>query len=218
MASIDEQVLRTAKEIVVKFIETGRVSPAGFPDIFNKNQSVEPSPETPLETEEVEPKKDEPKQDDDVEKPDDVDSGSPTSTPTDTPSPEDEPTATHTPTSTPSLTPTIAPTATKKPTATSTPTNTPKVGPPMTFQEPAWELVEWHQIEGTGEWEGTIRARITGGTPPYRTRLETNEIVTGLDMPVRWRLCKPMPATIRVFSADGQEIHTAIWVYELGCP
>ena len=34
MASIEEQILRTAKEIVVKFIETGRVSPAGFNDAF----------------------------------------------------------------------------------------------------------------------------------------------------------------------------------------
>ncbi|MDJ0802434.1 MAG: hypothetical protein QNI89_13005 [Desulfobacterales bacterium] len=34
MASVDEQILRTAKEIVVKFIETGRVSPTGFPDAF----------------------------------------------------------------------------------------------------------------------------------------------------------------------------------------
>ena len=34
MASIEEQILRTAKEIVVKFIETGRVSPAGFRDAF----------------------------------------------------------------------------------------------------------------------------------------------------------------------------------------
>jgi hypothetical protein len=34
MASMDEQILRTAKEIVVKFIETGRVSPTGFKDAF----------------------------------------------------------------------------------------------------------------------------------------------------------------------------------------
>jgi predicted transcriptional regulator len=34
MASIDEQILRAAKEIVVKFIETGRLSPSGFPDTF----------------------------------------------------------------------------------------------------------------------------------------------------------------------------------------
>jgi hypothetical protein len=34
MASVDEQILRTTKEIVVKFIETGRVSPAGFPEVF----------------------------------------------------------------------------------------------------------------------------------------------------------------------------------------
>ena len=32
--SQDEQILRTAKEIVVKFIETGRISPTGFPDVF----------------------------------------------------------------------------------------------------------------------------------------------------------------------------------------
>lgn len=34
MASMDEQILRATKEIVVKFIETGRVSPNGFHDFF----------------------------------------------------------------------------------------------------------------------------------------------------------------------------------------
>ncbi len=34
MASIDEQILRTAKEIVVKYIEAGRISPSGFSEIF----------------------------------------------------------------------------------------------------------------------------------------------------------------------------------------
>jgi hypothetical protein len=34
MASMDEQILRTTKEIVVKFIEGGRISPAGFPETF----------------------------------------------------------------------------------------------------------------------------------------------------------------------------------------
>ena len=34
MASMDEQILRATKEIVVKFIEGGRVSPAGFSEIF----------------------------------------------------------------------------------------------------------------------------------------------------------------------------------------
>jgi hypothetical protein len=34
MASQDEQILRAAKEIVVKFIETGRVSPTSFADTF----------------------------------------------------------------------------------------------------------------------------------------------------------------------------------------
>ncbi len=34
MGSIDEQILRAAKEIVVKFIETGRISPTGFHDTF----------------------------------------------------------------------------------------------------------------------------------------------------------------------------------------
>ena len=32
--SLDEQILRAAKEIVVKFIETGRVSPTAFPEFF----------------------------------------------------------------------------------------------------------------------------------------------------------------------------------------
>lgn len=34
MASMEEQVLRASKEIVVKFIETGRVSPMAFGDTF----------------------------------------------------------------------------------------------------------------------------------------------------------------------------------------
>lgn len=34
MASMDEQILRTAKEVVVKFIETGRISPTSFHENF----------------------------------------------------------------------------------------------------------------------------------------------------------------------------------------
>ncbi len=34
MGSMDEHILKTAKEITVKFIETGRVSPTGFNEIF----------------------------------------------------------------------------------------------------------------------------------------------------------------------------------------
>jgi hypothetical protein len=35
MASMDEQILRAAKEIVVKFIEAGRISPTGFHETFH---------------------------------------------------------------------------------------------------------------------------------------------------------------------------------------
>ena len=34
MASMDEQILRATKEIVVKFIESGRLTPTGFPKTF----------------------------------------------------------------------------------------------------------------------------------------------------------------------------------------
>jgi len=34
MGSMDEHILKTAKEITVKFIETGRISPAGFSEAF----------------------------------------------------------------------------------------------------------------------------------------------------------------------------------------
>ena len=131
--------------------------------------------------------------------------------PLETPTPEGEqaePTATATATQTATMTPT--------PTATPTPEAI-QPGPPLAFQDPAWELVEWHEIDGTGEWEGTIRVHITGGTAPYRSQLEDKEIVHGLDVPARWRLCKAMPATIRVWSADEQHLQTAIWVWELGC-
>lgn len=63
MATLDEQILRVAKEIVVKFIETGRVSPVTFAENFEniyssvdstvkKRISIEPSDkvvETPPE-------------------------------------------------------------------------------------------------------------------------------------------------------------------------
>lgn len=35
-ASIDEQILRASKEIVVKFIEVGRVSPNSFAESFRE--------------------------------------------------------------------------------------------------------------------------------------------------------------------------------------
>jgi hypothetical protein len=34
MASMDEHILKAAKEIVVKFIECGRLSPSGFTEAF----------------------------------------------------------------------------------------------------------------------------------------------------------------------------------------
>lgn len=34
MAAIDEQILKTAKEVVIKFIECGRLSPTGFAETF----------------------------------------------------------------------------------------------------------------------------------------------------------------------------------------
>ena len=34
MKSLDEQILRTAKEIIVKFIEMGRLSPSNFHETF----------------------------------------------------------------------------------------------------------------------------------------------------------------------------------------
>ena len=123
----------------------------------------------------------------------------------------------------PGVEPSPVSTATPTPTLTSTPTliptstDTPESGPPLTFQDPGWELVEWHKLPDTGEWEGTIRLRVEGGTPPYLSQLDDKDIVEGLEVTARWRLCKPMPATGRVWSADGQQAETAIWVGELGC-
>jgi hypothetical protein len=51
MGSLNEQILRAAKEIVVKFIETGRVSPSGFNDTFkNVYRTIEETVKNPLET------------------------------------------------------------------------------------------------------------------------------------------------------------------------
>ena len=55
MASIDEQILRATKEIVVKFIEAGRISPTGFHDTFKTiYQSVQETVKGPQETPEQE--------------------------------------------------------------------------------------------------------------------------------------------------------------------
>ena len=143
--------------------------------------------------------------------------------PLETPEPADidgteTPTMTPTPTATATSTATLTPTVTLTPTATATPTPEPIVpGPPLAFEEHAWDLVEWHEIPETGDWEGTIRIHVIGGTAPYRSQLENQEIVDGLEVQARWRLCKAMPATIRVWSADEQYVHTGIWVWELGC-
>ncbi|MDY6903843.1 MAG: hypothetical protein SWH61_04075 [Thermodesulfobacteriota bacterium] len=40
MGAKDEQILRTAKEVVVKFIEIGRISPSTFPESFSKIYDV----------------------------------------------------------------------------------------------------------------------------------------------------------------------------------
>jgi hypothetical protein len=42
-------------------------------------------------------------------------------------------------------------------------------------------------------------------------------MVQGLELPARWRRCKAMPATVRVWSADGQSAEAKIWVWEIGC-
>lgn len=57
MSSIDELILRSTKEIVVKFIETGRVGPAAFHDTFKSiyktvEQTVKHSAETPQDPQE----------------------------------------------------------------------------------------------------------------------------------------------------------------------
>ena len=59
MASIDEQILKVTKEVVVKFIEAGRVSPAGFNDTFKNvyntvKEAVQGSDEAPEAEDETE--------------------------------------------------------------------------------------------------------------------------------------------------------------------
>ncbi len=59
MASIDEQILKVTKEVVVKFIEAGRVSPAGFNDTFKNvyntvKETVQGSDEAPEPEDETE--------------------------------------------------------------------------------------------------------------------------------------------------------------------
>jgi hypothetical protein len=57
MKNMDEQILRAAKEIVVKFIEGGRISPGGFHETFKDvyhtvEETVKGSAAIPQQTEE----------------------------------------------------------------------------------------------------------------------------------------------------------------------
>ena len=56
MSSVDELILRSTKEIVVKFIETGRLGPAGFHETFKSiyqtvEETVKGMEETPEKSE-----------------------------------------------------------------------------------------------------------------------------------------------------------------------
>ena len=58
MASIDEQILRATKEIVVKFIENGRISPTGFHETFESiYHTVEKTTKASIKKTKVEVKK-----------------------------------------------------------------------------------------------------------------------------------------------------------------
>jgi hypothetical protein len=62
MASMDEQILRATKEIVVKFIEGGRITPTGFPKTFESiyqtvEDTVRGSRKYPDSKQEIEKKK-----------------------------------------------------------------------------------------------------------------------------------------------------------------
>ena len=57
MANIDEQILRATKEIVVKFIENGRISPTGFHETFESiYQTVEKTAKASIKTPDQEAK------------------------------------------------------------------------------------------------------------------------------------------------------------------
>ena len=58
MANIDEQILRATKEIVVKFIENGRISPSGFHETFESiYHTVEKTAKASIKASEPEAKK-----------------------------------------------------------------------------------------------------------------------------------------------------------------
>jgi hypothetical protein len=62
MASMDEQILRATKEIVVKFIEGGRITPTGFSKTFESiyqtvEDTVKGSRKYPESKQEIEKKK-----------------------------------------------------------------------------------------------------------------------------------------------------------------
>jgi predicted transcriptional regulator len=63
MPTMEEQVLRATKEIVVKFIETGRISPTSFPEAFKNIHQTVKSAVTEQTAAETEPGESPPGQD-----------------------------------------------------------------------------------------------------------------------------------------------------------
>lgn len=133
-----------------------------------------------------------------------------------------QPTATATPAATATEPPTTAATATKPvPTATAPPTATPTQpaeGEPLEIVDPGFVLVDWQSLPDSGEWEGHLRVVFQGGVPPHTFALEGNEPQDENHLYVRWRACRGAPLTVRVWSADGQEAHRAIWLESPYCP
>lgn len=141
--------------------------------------------------------------------------------PSATPTPA-QPTVTATPAAAATEPPTATATATEPvPTATAPPTATPTQpaeGEPLEIVDPGFVLVDWQPLPDSGEWEGHLRVVFQGGVAPYTFALEGNEPQDENYLYVRWRACRGAPLTVRVWSADGQEAHRAIWLESPYCP
>ncbi len=73
--------------------------------------------------------------------------------------------------------------------------------PPYVF------IIDRRRVSGKGEWEGHLGILYRGGCTPYRYAINEGHPEYTNRLYFRWEVCRPMPLTVHVWSADGTEAH-----------
>jgi hypothetical protein len=66
-------------------------------------------------------------------------------------------------------------------------------------------FIERQRLPDSTEWEGYLGIFYVGGSPPFRFAVNDDPPQDQNYLYFRWPLCRPLPLTLRVWSADRSE-------------